>query len=670
MATVNLTNNDDVYVDGPGGNEIFAMAGNDTVDGAGGADTIHGEAGNDTLNGGDASDTLDGGTGNDTLDGDAGVDSLKGGDGSDTYIIDSNGFLLPLDSIVEGVGLKGDVDTVKSSVTYTLGANLENLTLTGAAAINGTGNAQDNVITGNSANNTLNGMAGKDTLNGGLGTDTLNGGTGNDTLIGGLGNDTLNGNENDDRLIGGSSVLGLADSDTLVGGTGNDTYVISEATDTIVELAGEGTDTVESSITYDLSVSAPNVENLILTGSNAINGTGNALGNTITGNGAVNTLKGLGGSDTLKGGGGNDTLDGGTGNDTLEGEAGNDTLTGGPGVTFQFINGQLVAVPDNDTLKGGLDNDTYIINSSGDTIIENANEGTDLVQSSITHTLANNVENLTLTGVANINGVGNTLGNSITGNTGNNALSGGIGNDTLNGGGGVDTLDGGADNDTYITDGGDTIVEAAGGGTDTVQSSVSLTLTDPDVENLVLTGAAVTGTGNSSANTITGNGGANTLSGLGGGDTLNGGGGADVLNGGTGNDSLFYDAADVAVAGNRVNGGADTDTLVFGSILNTSLNLTTLADDRITGIEQININGLHILGFAPNNTLTLNVGDVFAISDTDVLRVDGGVGDTVNSIGQGWAFGGNVAIGAELYESYTFGSAQLLVDTDIGGTVS
>lgn len=675
MATVNLTDNPDVYVDGPGGNEIFAMLGDDTVDGAGGDDIIHGEGGNDTLSGGSGFDTLDGGIGNDTLDGGANVDTLKGGDGSDTYIIGSNGFFQPLDSIVEKIGLKGDIDTVKSSVTYTLGANLENLVLTGAAAINGTGNTADNVITGNNANNVLNGLAGKDTLNGGLGNDTLNGDAGNDTLDGGLGNDVLNGGENDDRLIGGSPKIFFADNDTLVGGNGNDTYVITATGDTIVELAGAGTgtDTVESSITFNLTTSGANVENLVLTGAAPINGTGNELNNVITGNGAVNTLSGLAGADTLNGGGDNDTLLGGTGNDVLNGDAGDDTLNGGPGITIQVgPGGVFQVIPDNDTLKGGTGNDTYVIGSSGDTIVENLNEGTDLVQSSITvSSLATNVENLTLTGIANINGVGNTLGNVITGNAGNNALSGGEGNDTLNGGGGTDTMDGGIGNDIYVTDGGDTIVEGLNAGTDTVQSSVALTLTDPDLENLTLTGAAnVNGTGNSAGNVIFGNAGINTLSGLGGNDTLSGGGGADILSGGAGNDTFFYDAADVAVAGNRISGGADTDTLTFASLLNQSLNLTTLADDRITGIEQININGLNLLGFTPDNTLTLNVADVFAISDTDVLRVDGGADDTVNSVGQGWTFGGNVAIGAQLYESYSFGTAQLLIDTDIAGTIS
>ena len=675
--TVTLTNLDDNYIDGPGGNEIFAQLGNDTVDGADGSDTIWGEGGNDSILGGNQNDTLYGGIGNVTLNGGSGVDRLEGGADNDTYIIDSNGIFLPLDTIVDS----GGIDTVLSSVTYTLGAAIENLTLTGVGATSGTGNVSANVITGNSANNTLNGLNGNDTLNAGLGNDvlnggdqndtlngdggvlalsggndTLNGGNGNDTLSGGLGNDVLNGDAGDDRLVGGSgNFFQPIDVDTLSGGIGNDTYVISENTDVITELSGEGTDTVESSITFNLGTSGANVENLTLTGTAVINGTGNTLSNVINGNSKDNTL------------------DGGAGNDTLKGNDGNDTLIGGPGLTVVIGPFGPTFISDNDTLEGGKGNDTYIMDYTGDTITENLNEGIDLVKSSLSsYTLPTNVENLTLTGVGNINGLGNSLDNVITGNAGINALSGDIGNDTLNGGGGNDVLDGGQGNDTYIADGGDTISEAAGAGTDRVESSITFSLAAiANVENLTLTGAAnINGTGNSLNNTLVGNSGTNTLTGSGGNDVLIGGAGADILNGGNDDDTFWYDATDVSVAGNRISGGSGTDTLTFMSSAVQNLNLTTLADDRITGIEQININGFNLFGPSPNNTLTLNVTDVFAISDTDTLRVDGGVGDVVNSIGQGWANTGVVVIGTQNYDQYTFGTATLLVDTDIGGTIS
>ena len=165
-------------------------------------------------------------------------------------------------------------DTITAAVTTTLPANVENLTLTGTAAINGTGNAGNNVITGNSGNNTLNGGAGNDTLNGGAGIDTL------------------------------------------IGGLGNDIYIVDSITDIITENASAGTDTIQSSVTYTIAA-LNNVENLTLTGTAAINGTGNAGNNVITGNTANNLLNGGGGNDTLNGGAGIDTLTGGAGNDVF-----------------------------------------------------------------------------------------------------------------------------------------------------------------------------------------------------------------------------------------------------------------------------------------------------------------------------------------------------------------
>lgn len=155
---------------------------------------------------------------------------------------------------------------------------------------------------------TLTGTAGDDVLNGGSANDTISGGNGNDTLNGNAGNDTLNGEDGNDTLDGGTG------EDTMTGGSGNDIFIVDNTNDTTSENAAEGTDEVKSSVTFTL---AANIENLTLTGADAINGTGNALANTMTGNAADNTLNGGDGADTLNGNGGNDTLTGGAGADTI-----------------------------------------------------------------------------------------------------------------------------------------------------------------------------------------------------------------------------------------------------------------------------------------------------------------------------------------------------------------
>ncbi len=158
------------------------FAGADTFDLSPGADNIWAWTGNDTMRGNAGNDTLYGQSGNDVLDGGLGIDRLVGGSGNDTFVVNT-----AADVIVEAAG--GGVDTVRSSTTRTLGANLENLVLTGSTSINGSGNTLANQITGNAGANLLAGGSGNDRLSGGVGNDTLNGGAGNDTLIGGSGLD-------------------------------------------------------------------------------------------------------------------------------------------------------------------------------------------------------------------------------------------------------------------------------------------------------------------------------------------------------------------------------------------------------------------------------------------------------------------------------------------------
>ncbi|MBK6850103.1 MAG: calcium-binding protein [Burkholderiales bacterium] len=536
--------------------ENVTLTGTGNIDAAGdaSANVLTGNAGNNHLNG------LDG---NDVLNGGAGVDTLAGGLGNDTYVVDS-----VTDVIVEN--LNEGTDTLQSSVSIAaLAANVENLVLTGGAAINGVGNDLANRLNGNS------------------GANTLTGGVGNDTLDGGVG------------------------ADRLVGGVGNDLYFVDSALDVVVEAIAEGSDGVQASVSYTLSA---NIEVLALSGSGNINGTGNGTANTIYGNAGANTLDGGAGNDVLNGGLGADILIGGAGDDTfiydaadtvIEAVAGgidtvsssvsytlaianveNVTLTGTGNIdaagdaranvlTGNAGNNHLNGLDGNDvlnggagvdTLAGGLGNDTYVVDSVTDVIVENLNEGTDTLQSSVSiAALAANVENLVLTGGAAINGVGNDLANRLNGNSGANTLTGGVGNDTLDGGVGADRLVGGVGNDLYFVDSAlDVVVEAIAEGSDGVQASVSYTLS-ANIEVLALSGSGnINGTGNGTANTIYGNAGANTLDGGAGNDVLNGGAGGDRLVGGAGSDNL--------------SGGLGNDTFVFDTALNAATNVDTVTD--------------------------------------------------------------------------------------------
>lgn len=624
-----------------GNNTLTGNGGNDTLDGGAGTDTLVGGTGDDvyfvdssadvitessgqgndvvfssstytlganveslTLTGtanlggtGNASNNrIEGNAGNNLINGGTGNDTMVGGAGDDTYVVDSS-----LDLIEEAVG--GGIDAVQSSVTYSIAsdANIENLTLTGTATANATGNTANNLLTGNSAANTLSGGAGNDTLSGGAGNDTMVGGTGDDTYIVDVTTDVITeainegidtvqsaitfslaainnvenltllgtsavnatGNTLNNRLMGNSAanvIDGGVGADTMVGGAGNDSYVVDNSLDVVTEAAGEGTDLVTSSVSFTLSA---NVENLTLSGTSAISATGNELANTLTGNSAANTLNG---------GAGNDTLNGGTGADTL---------------------------------VGGIGDDSYIVDNTADVVTELSSEGLDTVQSSVTYSLAtySNVENLTLTGTTAINGTGNGLNNVLTGNSAVNTLNGGAGNDTLNGGAGADSLIGGAGDDVYFVDNtSDKITENAGEGMDLVQSSVTWTL-GTNIEHLTLTGtSAINGTGNTLDNWLIGNSAVNKLTGGAGNDSLEGGAGADSMIGGTGNDTYFVDNASDKITENA-NEGIDTVQSAITWTLGANLENITL-----TGSSAINATGNTLsnllTGNSGNNTLT------------------------------------------------------------------
>ncbi|ESQ73772.1 calcium-binding protein [Asticcacaulis sp. AC402] len=502
-------------------NQITGNTGANLIDGLAGADTLVGGAGNDTYgvdNAGDVitelagggvdlinssvtvtaaaevdnvtltgngninatgnalGNSLTGNGGNNVLDGGAGIDTLKGGLGNDTYYVDN-----VADNVMEQ-HLEG-TDTIIASVTYSLnGRAAENLTLTGAAALNATGNSLNNILIGNTGSNILDAGVGIDTMTGGLGDDTYyvdnvadnvveQHGQGTDTVISSV-TYTLNGRAAENLTLTGTAALnasgnslangltgnsganildGGQGSDTMAGGLGDDLYVVDVLTDVVTELPGEGVDTVQTALTYTLGA---NLENLYLTGSAAINATGNALNNRLTGNAGTNTL------------------------------------------------------------TGGLGNDTYYVQSLSDTTVEAAGEGTDqVVISTLDWTLGANIENLTMIGIGHLNATGNALNNVMIGNGGINTLSGGLGDDIY-----------------YIQTVGDRVLENHGEGFDTVVSSITYSLFGRAIEILILSGSAnLNATGNSLDNQITGNTGNNILEAGAGRDKFKGDLGADTF---------------------------------------------------------------------------------------------------------------------------------------------
>lgn len=517
---------------------------------------------------------LSGGNGDDYLDGKGGIDKLIGGSGSDTYVLDNKG------DIVEEISKNpGDIDDIIASFDVSLldYSGIENLEITGSA-VKATGNASANLIYGNDKANIIDGGAGADTMLGGFGNDiylvddqddfviegaargidlvkssanfTLSSNIENLTLTGdkavvGLGNELANiiiGNDLDNRLNG------LAGADHMSGGKGVDLYVVDDAKDIVTELVNQGNhDKIVATIAgftgkYTL---AANVEDLefTTTASGIVELVGNAADNSIRGQGGTSYR-----------------ISGGTGNDVLIGGDQNDILDGGTGA---------------DLMVGGFAGDFYVIDSKLDAIIEGADQGIDSLTSSIDIDLNNvnylHVENATLTGataklltgtneenVLTGNAAANIIdgkdGNdTLNGNAGNDSLAGGFGDDILNGGSGADKMTGNDGSDTYFVDNkGDVIVEAFNDGVDRVVTTVDFSLKDLlNVEDVLLQGSALKGTGNDLANTILGNNLNNTLDGGGGIDQLVGESGNDILIGGAGDDFLF--------------GGLGNDTMTGGT---------------------------------------------------------------------------------------------------------
>lgn len=564
-------------------NILIGNSGNNRLDGSLGADNMKGYAGNDTYvvdstgdvvvesldagtdtietevtlttlaanvenltllgeeaingNGNSLDNLLIGNLANNTLDGKTGADTLRGGAGDDTYIVDNAG-----DVITELSD--GGMDTIKSSVTRTLGNYQEHLILTGTGVIDGTGNSLSNQLIGNGSNNVLTGLAGDDLLK------------------------------------------GLAGADTMAGGAGNDIYYVDSLTDVITEVAGEGYDKVYSTIN-GLTL-ADNVEEAIFFDPNVLFMVGNGLNNYFQGNDGANDIDGAGGNDTIDGGLGNDTLEGGTGNDSLLGGTGNDSLTGGDGTD------SLTGGTGTDTLTGGGGNDTYVVDNLGDLVSEAAGAGVDKVISTIDYVMAGNVDNLEL-GSGASRGTGNALDNLMLGNGYNNTLIGDLGNDSLEGGLGNDSLSGGDGGDTLYAGTGDDTVDGGegndlivggdglgndqyigGAGIDTVKYTSATTKV---TVNLVTGAASGTSIGTdtlSGIENIIGGQVGDSIVGSSGANVIDGHTGVDTMVGGDGSDTYYVrDAGDSVTETNATASTGGTDT-VYSYLTHTNAQIYTL----------------------------------------------------------------------------------------------
>lgn len=667
--------------------DIQLIDGIENIDASKTATTKLNLVGNDSANlltGNSANNNITGYEGDDTLIGGVGKDTLVGGDGNDYYVLDAGDVVIE-DGLVDSTNDSVVVDFSFNLLTTNLDS-IENLILTGKAAINGFGNAIANHIYGNSAANLLSGGDSNDILSGGSGNDTLDGGAGDDIMYGGL---------------------------------GNDVYMVDSLEDTVfedgaVEINGEfidkDLDKIISTISYSLN-GVSNIEQLTLAGLNSINGTGNELNNLITGNVANNLLQGAEGIDTLKGGKGDDVYvvalaqigeDDATAKIKLEdtiienASEGSDSLilTGdlsnvgaytqlilganlekvdasATGTTLLNITGNTlnnyligndagnilsggagndtIEAGDGDKLIGGAGNDTYILSNNSYQLVEATGGGIDTLVAEMDFDLSLNFENLQFIGGSDINGTGNSVANYLIGNDGNNRLIGLLGNDTLVGGLGSDSLIGGLGNDVYIVeDSTDSIVEDTAAGTDTIQSYISLNLADyNNIEQLTLLGnSAINATGNDVANLLIGNSAANIL---------HGGLGIDKLQGGNGDDiyevNLMQSSTNTLTATTLLedmvteglNQGNDTIVLNgdFSSLVKTST-LTLVANVENLNAEATGMTKLNLMGNNANNLLIGNdaANNINGSLGNDTLSGDAGADTLLGGIGNDVLSGG------------------------------
>ena len=595
---------DEIFVEGPGLEEVDGIFARNTLVGGLGNDSLWGADGRESLDGGDGNDWLYGGIGLDTLRGGAGVDTLVGGDGAD-FILGGEGANSidagsgddtvdydPADPFVDG-GDDNDLLVVATPVQVTLDSIIDQVA--GGGITRGFEGVDASAVNGAV---TLLGSAGRNRLIGGAFADRIEGRDGNDTLDGGAGDDTLDGAAGDDVIEGG------AGADSMIGGAGFDT--LSYATSTTGVTVSLFTGTGSAGATGD-----------VFSGFEALRGS--AFADKLDGSLGNDRLEGLAGADTITAFAGNDTLLGGAGADILLGGPGSDSLMGGSEIDI------LDGGDGNDVLDGGegidrlfgqMGNDLYLVDNRLDFVVEPLNGGDDTVLSSVSYYLYQNVEWLVLaSGAGPIFGVGNSLANRFLGNVDNNVLVGLAGDDTIWGGGGSDqiqgndgddillgedgtdyifggnqndridgglgrdflygdngndTLFGGNDNITDALYGGngddwldggpgydllygsfgndiyvasmaaEGIFELPGQGWDRVIARMSQAYTLPENVEELTLDGAPTGIGNALSNRITGSARAEVLFGRDGNDTLVGGGGNDVMFGEAGRDTFIF----------------------------------------------------------------------------------------------------------------------------------
>ncbi len=645
--------------------------------------TMYGNALDNNLTGGGGNDLLYGYDGNDYLDGGNGKKSgatsgadysngerstMYGGKGDDAYVVRNVGDVV-VENYYEGT------DHVYSFIDYSLGANVENLTLLDG----GSEATSARFALGNTLNNEL------------RGNKYAN------SLFGGAGNDTLYGGKN-------------SEADTLDGGAGNDAYYVYSNDDVIVEALYAGTDSVFSSVDYTLGA---NLDNLYLVG-NATQGYGNALANRIVGNESLgSTLDGGAGADVFEGGYGNDlfivdnawdsigdkggrnTVNAGVTFDanrfananlqyieltgasninataraavatTLVGNSGNNLLTGGTLDDMLYDHNPAGAPGEasgNDTLAGGNGSDTYYVSKSNTVITEYLNYGQDKVVASADYTLGANVEHLEMTGSSVKRGTGNNLANKIDASglsqgviisggkndvgQGGDTLMGGSGNDQFYSYNAADVINGGSGNDVLYIDYDVSVPGAATWNKTQWESYFQNAGRDVSgIEEYIYVGSG-TLPGTTLGANIQGTALANNLTGTARNDTiaahastastLDGGAGADIMNGSSQSDVFYVDNIKDTVRGN---GGTDTvnasvnisfsqkDSLYYNTNLDSSVKLV-----QLTGAGALSVNaesvsgGISLLGNAGGNNLIGGAGNDY---------LDGGAGYDVLTGGKG-----------------------------------